>query len=241
MVSRLGEVKMTKPISAIEFTATGGAPVGFLCDGKGGYNEGADITGQVVGVLGTATDGDGVQGFGAENSNGVSGFGAANGSGVFGEGGTNGGAGVRGYGGGITTQKIFPTDASGVFGEGGPVGSGVQGVAGETVSGVGASGVVALANPNGGSNGFFGSAQGNATNSAGRFRGMVEFNSQLGVTVVLPPGPAHIRMIPVDLTADPNTAQIPGQAGDLLAVSNSGPFPGIGLWFHTTDTWKQIA
>ena len=183
-----------------------------------------------------------MQGHGAGGFSGVAGFGAPTGTGVFGLGGTNA-AGVRGIGGG--GPNTAPPDAAGVYGQGGPSSSGVEGVAGETVSGIGASGVVALANPNGGSNGFFGSAQGNATNSAGRFRGMVEFNSQMGITQVLAPGAAHIRMIPVDLGngQNPNNAQIAGEPGDLLAVLNVALLPGASLWFNVTGAstgWTHI-
>jgi hypothetical protein len=126
-----------------------------------------------------------------------------------------------------------------VIGQGGNSQDGVQGTAGVTTNNIGASGVAGLANPNGNSNGVFGSTLGNVTNSAGRFRGMVEFNSQSGTEQELLPGPAHIRMIPLDLNGQtPNHANgdagIPGVPGDLLAVLGV-PTPFIAsLWFNVT-------
>jgi hypothetical protein len=209
-----------------QFIASGGLPgPGFACDGNG-YNEGADISGQTIGVKGTAVGqvGDGVQGHGAGNSSGVAGFGAPTGTGIFGQGGTNA-AGVRGIGGG--GPNTSPGGPVGVYGQGGAGNSnGVQGV------GSGSSaGVAGFGGPNAGMGVF---AQGGANG---------------GVAIQAEGTVAHIRMIPsVSVGAgNPNTAKTPGEPGDLLAVSKP-PDPTLlddtvaSLWFNAggATPWKQL-
>jgi hypothetical protein len=256
-----------------EFSATGGAPVGYECNGNG-YVTGANIAGETGGVLGRcigpgfagvqgqgsvtgvgagvlgvggggpdpnppinnavgvygqggAGNADGVFGQGSGGNSGVAGFGAATGTGVFGMGGT-GAPGVRGIGGGgNNTSPAAGTGAPGVYGQGGAGNSnGVQGVGSAS-----SAGVAGFGGPNAGMGVF---AQGGANG---------------GVAIQAEGTVAHIRMIlSVSVGAgNPNTANIPGEPGDLLAVSKQ-PDPIVlddtvaSLWFNAggATPWKLL-
>lgn len=254
-----------------EFFATGGAPAGFFCDGTG-YDIGASISGTDIGVsgacVGTAGTGvvgqgagagagvlgvggggptdanppinnavgvygqggadnaDGVFGRGSGGNSGVAGFGAATGTGVFGMGGT-GAAGVRGIGGGGPNTSPPAGNCVGVYGQGGASNSnGVQGVGSGN-----SAGVAGFGGPNAGMGVL---AQGGANG---------------GVAIQAEGTVAHLRMIlSVSVGAgNPNTAKIPGEPGDLLAVSKQ-PNPTLlddtvaSLWFNAggATPWKQL-
>jgi hypothetical protein len=169
------------------FAATGPAGVAYGTFPGSNIDQGANLTGNTLGVLGVCggTSGPGVAGVGGPNA----------GAGVSGEGGANGGVGV--------------------FAQGGANGG---------------AGVFALGDPNGGM----------GVVAVGGGNGGVAIQAEANV--------AHIRMIPSVTvgTGDPNTANIPGQPGDLLAVFKQ-PIPALddtvaSLWFNAggATPWKQL-
>jgi hypothetical protein len=118
------------------------------------------------------------------------------------------------------------TNGAGVGGIGSGTSAGVAGVGGPNAG----MGVVAWGGPNGGV----------GVLAAGGANGGVAIQAEATV--------AHIRMIPsVSVgTGDPNTANIPGQPGDLLAVLKQ-PVPALddtvaSLWFNAggATPWKQL-
>jgi hypothetical protein len=205
--------------------ATGPGVVGI---GGGGPSNALPPTTDAVGVFGQggAGNADGVLGQGSGGSSGVAGFGAATGTGVVGMGGT-GAPGVRGIGGGGNNTSPPAGNCVGVYGQGGADNSnGVQGVGSGN-----SAGVAGFGGPNAGMGVL---AQGGANG---------------GVAIQAEGTVAHIRMIlSVSVgTGNPNTAKIPGEPGDLLAVSKP-PNPTLlddtvaSLWFNAggATPWKQL-
>ena len=193
------------------FEAVGPSNVGFVAGADSSIDQGANITGNSVGIIGICggPSGIGVEGFGSGDAAAVVGLGGNGntpGPGVFGRGGLGPGliaaTGVSGIGGGA--NNTTPSAPIGVYGQAGRDADGVQGIGSGTFAG-GAHGI--SNDPNG--NGLIGDANNgsaafgvwarSSSGFAGFFEGNVAIIGDLLVTgaksAVVPfPDGSHRRL-----------------------------------------------